>query len=30
MVTSGYTPGTYNSYRSELDRFLHFIIRKQM
>jgi len=30
MITSGYTPGTYNSYRSELDKFLHFIIRKQI
>jgi len=30
MITSGYTPGTYNSYRSELNKFLHFIIRKQI
>jgi site-specific recombinase XerD len=30
MIFSGYTRGTYNSYRGELNKFLHFIIRKQI
>ena len=30
MITSGYAPGTYNSYRSELNKFLQFIIRKHV
>jgi len=30
MISSGYTRGTYNNYRSELNTFLHFIIQKQM
>jgi len=30
MISSGYTLGTYNGYRSELNTFSHFIIRKQI
>ena len=29
MLSSGYTRGTYNAYRSELNTFLHFIVQKQ-
>jgi site-specific recombinase XerD len=30
MISSYYTRGTYNNYRSELNTFLHFIIAKQI
>jgi len=30
MISSGYTRSTYDNYRSELNTFLHFIIRKQI
>jgi site-specific recombinase XerD len=30
MITSGYPTGTYNRYRSELNKFFLFIIRKQI
>jgi site-specific recombinase XerD len=30
MISSGYTRGTYNGYRSELNTFSRFIIRKQI
>ena len=30
MITSGYTRGTYNGYRSELNVFLHFVVENQI